>query len=182
MDATDQLAIKIYLQTQVISGFLHNPANERLTDILSRISVRQPESRAMFLKLTDVTVQNGHGGDETLPSAYINKAAIELATTLEADSARGLGANKAGPRPYPFLEKSAVKVRLRLRTSGYVIAGNLYRAAYQMAWHVLDEKPKFLPLTDAEIGASADGDRWNAPFAAVNKDQILLLREEAPLP
>ncbi len=181
MDATDQLAIKLYLQTQVISGFLHNPANQRLTDILSGISVRRPESRAMFLELTDVTVQHGDGGEETLPSAYINKAAIELAATLEADSGRGLGA-KVGPRPYPFVEKSAVRVRLRLRTSGYVIAGNLYRAAHQMVWHVLEEKPTFLPLTDAEIGALANGDRWNSPFVAVNKEQILLLREEAPLP
>ena len=182
MDATNQLAIKLYLETQVISGFLHNPANERLTDILSGTSVRRPEGRAMYLELTDVTVQHGDGREETLPSAYVNKAAIELATTSEAHSGRGLGANKAGPRPYPFVEKSAVRVRLRLRTSGHVIAGNLYRAAYQMVWHVLEERPTFLPLTDAEIGASADGNRWNAPFAAVNKDQIVLLHEEAPLP
>jgi len=182
MDATDLLAIKLYLQTQVISGFVHNPANERLTDILSGVSVRRPESRAVFLELTDVTVQHGDGREETLPSAYINKAAIELATTLEADSGRGIGANKAGPRPYPFVEKSAVRVRLRLRTSCYDVAGNLYRAAHQTVWHVLEEKPAFLPLTDAEIGAFAYGDRWSAPFAAVSKDQILLLREEVPLP
>ncbi len=179
MNGTDQLAIKVYLQTQVISGFFHNPGDERLADILSGIAVKRPESRAMFLELTDATVQHRDAGQESLPNAYINKAAIEFATTSEADSGRGLGA-KAGPRPYPFVEKSPVRVNLR--TSSYFVAGNLYRASYQTVWHVLEEKPTYLPLTDAEIGTLASGDRWNAPFVAVNKEQILFLREDAPLP
>ncbi len=178
MDATNQLSIKLYLQTQVISGYLHNPANERLTNILSRIAVRRPESRAVFLQLSEVTVQHGDGREETLPSAYISKTAIEMATTLEADSGRGLGAEPRS-RLYPFVEKSAVRVRLR--TPGYVIAGNLYRAAHQMVWQVLEETLTFLPLTDAEIGALANGDRWNAPFVAVNKERTILLSEETPI-
>jgi len=179
MDATDQLAIKLYLGTEVISGLLHNRAYERLTDILGGISVSRPESRAMFLRLTDVTVEHVDGREESLASAYVSKTAIELATTLEADSGRGLGA-KPGPKPYPFAEKSPVRVMLQTRS--YVIAGNAYRAAYQTVWHVLEEKPTFLPLTDAEIVTLANGNRWNVPFVAVNKEQILFLREEAPLP
>lgn len=176
MDETDRLAIRLYLRMQVVSGFLHNPADERITDILSGISGKRSESRAAFLELTDVTVQHRDGGEESLPCAYVNKAAVELATAVEADSGRGLGA-KTGPRPYPYVEK--VTVRVRLGTPGYLVAGNLSRAAYQTVWHVLEEKPMYLPLTNAELVSCANGERWNAPFAAVNKERILFLREES---
>ena len=177
MDATDQLAIKLYLQTQVLSGFIYNPSNDRLLDILSGISVKRPESRAKFLELTNVTVQHADGTEEILPTVCVNKAAIELATTSDVDSARGLG-TKVGPKPYPFVEKLVVPVRLQM--SGYAITGSLHRAHYQRVWHVLDEKSTFLPITNADIAALANGDRWKAPFVAVNQEQILFLREEAP--
>ena len=176
MDETERLAIRLYLQMQVVSGFLHNPADERITDILSGISGKRSESRAAFLELTDITVQHKDGGEESLPCAYVNKAAVELAMALEADSGRGIGA-KTGPRPYPFVEK--VAVRVRLLTPGYLVAGNLSRAAHQTVWHVLEEKPMYLPLTNAEVVSLSSGERCNAPFAAVNKEYILFLREEA---
>jgi len=179
MDATNRLGIKLYLQTQVLSGFIYNPSKERLLDILSGISVKRPESRAKFLELTNVTVQHADGKEESLPSAYVNKAAIELATPLDAHSGRGLGA-QVGPKSYPFVEKLVVPVRLR--TSGYAITSSLHRAPYQRAWHVLDEKPTFLPITSVEVVALASGDQWKAPFVAVNKEQILFMREEAPSP
>lgn len=175
MDAAEWLAVKLYLETQVLSGFIYDPCEERLLDILGGLSVRRIESRGRFLELSDVTIRHADGKEERLPNAYVNKATIQLAATLEADSGRGFGA-KVGPKPYPFVEKSPLPVRLR--TPAYAVTGSLHRASHQRVWHVLEEKPTFLPLTNAEICALASGIRWKVPFVAVNKEQILSLREE----
>lgn len=175
MDATDWLAVKLYLQTQVLSGFIHSPYEERLVDVLSGVSVRRPESRARFLELSDVTIYHADGKEERLPTAHVNKATIQLAATLDTDSGRGLGA-KVGPKPYPFVEKISVPVRLQ--TPAYAVTGNMHRASYQSVWHVLEESPMFLPLTNVEICALVNDISSKVPFVAVNKEQILSLQEE----
>ncbi len=62
--------------------------------------------------LSDVTIHHANGKEKRLPTAYINKTAMELATILDSDSARGIGV-KVGHKPYPFVKKSSVPVRLR---------------------------------------------------------------------
>ena len=74
MDATERLAVKLYFQTQVLSGFIHCPYEERLLDLLSGVSVRRPESRGRFLELSDVTIYRADGKEERLPTANVNKA------------------------------------------------------------------------------------------------------------
>lgn len=169
------LAVKLYMQTQVLSGFFYHPYEERLLDLLNGISVRRPEGQGRFLELSDVTIEYTDGEKERLPAAYINKAIIQLATTPDGDSARGIGA-KVGPKPYPFVEKSPVPVRLR--TPAYTVTGSMHRASNQRAWHVLEERPMFLPLTTVEIRTLANVIVAKVPFVAANRDQILSLEEE----
>jgi len=175
MGANAWLAVKLYFQTEVLSGFIYHACEERLLDILSGVSVRRPESRGRFVELSEVTVQHSDGKEERLPGAYVNKATIQLAATLAADSGRGIGA-KIGTKPYPFQQKSTVPVSLR--TAAYAINGNMHRATYQRVWHVLEERPMFLPLTNVDIQALVNGSHWKVPFVAVNKEQILSLQEE----
>lgn len=175
MDATERLAVKLYLQTQVLSGFIYCPYEERLLDLLSGVSVRRLESRGRFLELSDVTIYHADGKEERLPTAYINKATIRLAATLDADSGRGLG-TKVGPKHYPFVEK--IPVPVRLQTPAYAVTGNMHRASYQRVWHVLEETPTFLPLTNVEMHALGSSISSKVPFVAVNKEQILSLQEE----
>ncbi len=106
------------------------------------VAVRRPEGRGMFLDLSDVTIQCADGGEERLPTAYINKATIQLAATSDADAGRGIGA-KAGHKPYPFVDKLAVPVRLRM--PAYALSGSMHCASGQRAWHVLEERLMFLP-------------------------------------
>jgi len=179
MDTAEWLAVKLYMQTQVLSGFIYSPSEDRLLDILGGLSVRRPQSRGRFLELSDVTIQHADGREEKLPAAYVNKATVHLAATSTANSGRGLGA-KLGPKPYPFVEKSPVPVRLL--TAAYAVTGSLHRGNYQRAWHVLEERPMFLPLTNGEICALANGTRWKVPFVAVNKEHVLSLQEEETSP
>ena len=175
MDATEWLGIKLYMQTQVLSGFIYQPSDERLLEFLNGVSVRRPESRGRFLELSDVTIHYANGKEERLLTTYINKATIQLVATLDANLARGVGA-KVGSKPYPFVHKSLLPVRLRM--PAYALAGNMHRASGQRAWHVLEERLMFLPLTNVEIRALANGIWSNVPFVAVNREQILSVQEE----
>lgn len=158
-----------------MSGFIHCPQDERLVDLLSGVSVRSPEDRGRFLELSDVTIYHADGKEEKLPTANINKSTIHLVSTLDADSGRGIG-GKAGPKPYPFMDK--LSVRVTLQTLAYTVTGDMYRASYQKIWHVLEQSLLFLPLTDVEICTLANGTCVHVPFAALNKEQIILLQEE----
>ncbi|GAI32757.1 unnamed protein product [marine sediment metagenome] len=175
MKGAEWLRVELYMQTQILSGFIYQPYEGRLLDLLNGVWVRQPESRGRFIELSEVTIHYVDGKTERLPSAYINKATIQLAATSDGDLARGLGV-KVGPKPYPFMQKLSAPVRLRM--PAYALVGNMHCTSRQRAWHVLEEKLMFLPLTDVKIRALANGIWSNVPFVAVNREQILSLQEE----
>ncbi len=93
------------------------------------------------------------------------------------DPARRRIRRTAGAKPYPFVEKSPVLVRVR--TSAYVLTGSTHLASHQRMQHVIEAGPVFLPLTDVDIRSLESNTEWKAPFAAVNKQQIISLQEEA---
>ena len=169
------LGVRLYLQAHTLSGLVYRAYEERLLDLLNGVSVRRRESRGRFLELREVTIHYVDGKEEKLPSAYINKATIQLAATQDGDLVRSIGA-KPGRKPYPFMPKSSIPVKLW--TPDYALTGNIYRASHQETWRVLEESMMFLPLTDAEIRALADGASLKVPFVAVNREQILWLQEE----
>lgn len=171
----DQLAVNLYLQMYVLSGFIHCPQDERLIDHLSSVSFRRPDSRGRFLELSDVTIYHSDGKEEKLATANINKSTIHLVSTIGANSGRGIG-GKAGPKPYPFMDK--LSMRVTLQTLAYIVTGNMHRASYQKIWYVLEQSLMFLPLTNVEIHKLANGTCSQSPFVAMNKEQIILLQEE----
>ena len=178
MDA-ERLAVTLYLQTEVLIGSIYRPHEQRLLDLLNGAIISRPENSGMFLNLSDVTISHTDGKKERLPTAYINKATIQLAATPDGDSARGIGA-KVGPKPYPFVQKSSVPVRLQM--PAYALIGSMHRASGQRLWNVLEEKLMFLPLTDVKIRPITNGIWWTALFVAVNREQILSLQEEEIAP
>ncbi|HEX9896638.1 MAG TPA: hypothetical protein VGA85_03135 [Dehalococcoidales bacterium] len=178
MELTASQLIKLYMQTQIIIGYIYYaPTPEaRLLDALNGLSDTGPMKRGRFLELTEVTIQYNNGREEKLPATYINKATIHLSGTLDnADVWRGIGA-QAGPKFYPFVEKSPVPVRLE--TQSYIVTGNMYRVSYQKVWNVLEDTSIFLPVTHAQVYTIAIGTQEKVPFIAVNKEHILALQEE----
>jgi hypothetical protein len=179
MELTASQLIKLYMQTQVLVGYIYYaPTPEaRLLDALNGLADNGPVKRGRFLELSNVTIQHADGRQEKLPVSYINKATVQLAGTLGgADAGRGIG-GQGGPKTYPFVEKSPVPVRIE--TQSYVVTGNMYRVAFQKVWQVLEDTPTFLPLTHAQICTVANGIRERVPFVAVNKEHILSLQEES---
>ena len=178
MDA-EPLAVTLYMQTQVLIGFILQPHEQRLLDLLNGALPSPPESSGTFLKLSDVTISHAYDKKEKLPTAYINKATIQLAAAPDGNMARGIGA-KVGPKPYPFVPKSPVRVSLRM--PAYALIGSMHCTRGQRTWQVLEENQMFLPLTDAKIRPLTNGIWWTALFVAVNREQILSLQEEEIAP
>ena len=167
------LAVALYMETQVLTGFI-NHDEERLSDVLNGVSLRR-EHRGRFVELSYVNIQNIDGPEESLAISYINKATIQVATTIDGDLAKGIG-GRVGVKPYPFIEKLPVLVKVRM--PAYIVIGNLHCASRQMARHTLEEKPVFLPLTNVNIRRSNNSHWWKASFAIVNTEQILSWQEE----
>jgi len=177
METSEWLPVKLFTQSQLITGFVYHPREDRLLDILSSISVKRVENRGKFLELRNVRIQNSDGIEESLNDSFINKDSVHLAATFDADSGRGIGA-KMDAKPYPYTQKLTSQVTIR--TSSYIITGDVYRANYQHVWQVLEDMPSFLPLTSVVIFSQASKTKWEAPFVAVNKEQIISLEEPEP--
>jgi hypothetical protein len=179
MELTATQLIKLFMQTQVLTGNIsYAPTPEaRLLDALNGISDMGPVKRGKFLELTKVNIHHSNGKEEKLEVAYINKATVQIAGNMEGgiNAGRGLGALD-GHKSYPFIEKSAVPVRIE--TQDYIVSGNMHRVSYQKIWHVLEDAQLFLPLTYVLVSSRTNGLRERLPFAAINKDHIVSLQEE----
>ena len=173
--ALAQFAVKLYIGTEIIIGYIRRPQEERLLDILNGILAGQSEDSSGFLEVIDMTISHPDGRKEKLPVVYFNKLTIQLAALSDGDTARGIG-GKVGYRYPPFIQKSPVAVRLYMPT--YVLIGSMHCARGQRIRNVLQEKAMFLPVTNARIRAAANGTWWGAPLVAANRKQVLSLQEE----
>lgn len=177
MEGADGTEIILFMQTEVLTGSIVISTIEgRLLDELNGRTSFGPENRDKFFSLTDVTIQHLDGRLEKTTLVHINKETIQMAATSSADTGRGIG-GKTGSKPYPFTEK--VPVRVKIAMSGYEVTGNMYHLSLQKIDHVLLEKTKFVPLTNAEVIALASSKKWNVPFIAINKDHISSLYEDS---
>ncbi len=177
MEQIELPEIMLFMQTETLSGsiFISTPEGRLLDELNGRITPGS-ESRDKFIRLTDVIIQHMDDRQEKVEEVYINKETIQMAGTSSSNIRRGIG-GKPDPKPYPYTEK--VPLPVKIMTLGYEITGNMYRISYQKVDHVLLEKTIFMPITDAEVSSLTSGKRWDVPFLAVNKEQILSLYEQS---
>jgi hypothetical protein len=171
----EKIQVTVYIEAQTITGNVSLPCGQRMSYLLNSIILGQHENNATFLELTDVTISHEDGTKERAQTSFINKAAIQLLTTLEKDLARGIGA-KDGLKHYPYVHKSPI--RASMRTLSYELTGDMHCAGGQRIQQLLEEELTFLPLTDARIRVAKGGDSWGATFVAVNRRQIFSLQYE----
>ncbi len=175
----EEIRVCVHLDAQTITGNVSLPRGKRLSDLLNGSNMGQSEHNTVFLELTDVIVSHKDDTEETTQTSFINKATIQLLTTLDEDLARGIGM-KDSPKQYPYVNKSPVRAKMHMPS--YELSGNVHCAGGQRAPHLLEERLMFLPLTDARIRVSKEDDWRRATFVAVNRGQILSLQyEEAAL-
>ena len=163
--------LTVYLQGRTLVGTLTIPKGLRLSDFLNNGG----KSRSDFLTLTDVTAKLTNGTRETINTVYINKKSIQMITTEDSDSTRGIGALD-GSKQYPFIQKQPRRATIHL--PGFELHGYLYCTEAREVADLFTEERKFLPCTDTLI-YDVDGDNsWKTEFATINKDHISCFKEE----
>lgn len=167
------IEVTLYTQTLVLIGSIYHLEERRLLDLLNNGSDQRGRSTSPFLELSYVHARNPDGRDTTLHTASIEKAAVYMAVLADTNAARGVGA-KDSHSSLPFVPKSPVQVELQM--VDFMINGNMHCASGQKPQDVLDEKTRFLPLTDVTIRMLRN-DIYNieltAPFVAINKEHVV---------
>jgi hypothetical protein len=164
------LALVVYMPGRTLVGTVSIPEGLRLSDFLND----RPKTQTAFLTLTDVTIKLADGTKETLKTVYINKKSIQIITTLDSDSARGIGA-KDGPKQYPFIQKRPVRAKIYL--PGYELSGYLYCTETRGATDLFTEEQTFIPCTDTLIYDVNRDSRWKTDFATINKNHVSCFEE-----
>ena len=159
------LAVVVYMQGRTLVGTISIPEGLRLSDFLND----RPKTQTSFLTLTDVTVKLSNSIRETLETVYINKKSIQIITTLEGDSARGIGAQD-GPKQYPFVQKRPVRATIHM--PGYELNGFLYCTQTKRVTDLFTDEQTFIPCTDTLIYDVNRDSRWKTVFATINKNHV----------
>ena len=174
MDKETWLWMKLYTPTQVLMGYAYYPYQQRLLDLLNSAWPGALEHLAEFLPLSEVAIQYPDGREERAPTAFVNKASVQLVRALEENRSNELG-TEAGHRPYPFIEKLPVVVKLHL--PAYYLTGRIHCARGERVWDVLNHGPRFLPLTDVDMMPEWGSPENGLSFMAVNKGHIINAEE-----
>lgn len=168
------LAIEVYTQSPVQTGRVLCPVAVRVLDLLNNQFFTEPAGDESFLELMET---GSIAGQET-PRVYFRKSAIEIIALTDADTGRGIGAMPSH-KAYPFVCKMPRRVTIDLHS--YTVVGSIHCASNQSVVSILNECKAFLPITDAVI-MDASGFRGERPFVAVNRHQIISLREDRYYP
>ena len=171
----DRIPVSVYVDTEVLTGHVFLLPGKRLSDLLNSAVVTQSEKKDAFLELSDVTIFRGDDTKERTETLRVNKSNIHLLTTPENDLSKGIGA-KSVPRPYPFVQKSPVKVNIRLPICQLI--GTVHCGAGQRVKQLIEGNLMFLPITNARIRLTNRSLWLNILFAAVNREQILFLQNQ----
>jgi len=166
---TQSLALTVYIEGRCLIGNVSIPKGSRISDFLNDTT----KTKNDFITLTDVAIKYRDGKKETSKTVYINKQSVQMITTLEPDSSRGIGA-KDGPKYYPFVKK--IPVRTSIHLPGFEIIGYLHFAE-ETGVSLFAEERTFIPCTDTLICDVNENSRWKMEFAALNKSHISCLEE-----
>ncbi|MFC1866110.1 hypothetical protein ACFLYB_05310 [Chloroflexota bacterium] len=163
--------LTVYIQGHTFVGSVTIPKGVRLTDFLN--NGFQPQTD--FLVLEGVTAKLTNGSRETSKVVYINKKSIQMITTHDLGTTRGIGAMD-GPKQYPYIQKRQKRATINL--PGFKLHGYLYCAETREVADLFTEKQRFLPCTDTLIYNVSGDSNWKAEFASVNKDHISSFKED----
>jgi hypothetical protein len=165
---TQKVDVVVYMESQVLQGYVSIPDNIRLSDFLNSSLANNPDASERFLEMTDVTISYADGKQEQAETIFVNLEAIQMMKTIEKDVARGVGAGDV--KSYPFIDKLPVTAKMRIPS--YELNGCLHCISGQCLALLLTQKGTFLPCTDVRIH-NIHEDTWSdAAFVAINKRRV----------
>ncbi len=164
------LELEVYTQSSVKTGRVFCPSISRMLDLLNDQFSSDAANNKGFLEIMECDAAAGPDA----PKLYFGKSAIDLIALTEANTGRGIGAAPS-QKAYPFVPKMSRRVTIELHS--YTVVGNIHCASDQSVMAILNERKAFLPMT-ATVITDGSGLRGERPFVAVNKNQIISLRED----
>ena len=166
------LSLEFFTEVEVLQAQLYCHPGARILDVLNQNSDENSRSRHAFMGLLEQGTE-AKSAPELSEHVFIRKEMVQFVAAAGNDTGRGLGADP-GSRRYPLVDKTPVKLSVRLRS--YTLTGYSFLVKDQTLKFTLDESAIFLPLTDVSIssGSQAIGQK---PFVAVNKRQIISIKE-----
>ncbi len=170
--STQNVAVSVYMHEQTLTGNIQVPHLKRLSDLLNYNPGGQADT---FITLTDVTMTLADGTKGRAKTVYINKKSIYMITTIDDDSARGIG-GQAGLKRYPYVHKLPVRANIQL--PGYEINGYLHCTDAQNVTELLGSGLAFIPCTKTKIRDVNKHTWWETEFVSVNKSQISCFRQD----
>jgi hypothetical protein len=165
------IPVEMCMKFEIKSGFINCPKFYRLLDMFNG----EGYDNGPFIEIASSPFSNDNSNTSEKPQICVQKSSMELIAVPETNLARGLGSD-SGWRSYPFVLKKPITVNIQLHS--YSLTGTLHLSETQTMRELLNERSQFLPMTDVTISHEYRlyGTR---PFAIVNKNHILVSREES---
>ena len=164
---TQEISVTVYMESQIISGSISLQEHVRLSDYMN--------STATFLRITDGVIYYPKEEKTVLnkkktasKEIYINREAIQMITTIDSNTAKGVCANTKSY--YPYVEKTPSKVIIN--TSNLEIEGSVYLSSKEGIDQLLEKGRTFLPCTKVKMHDFHKDRLIDAGFLAINKKQI----------
>ena len=136
------VVVVVYLESQVLTGYMSLPENTRLSDFLNSSLSDSPDNTNRFLEMTDVTISYTDGKKEKEDKVYINPKSIKMVKTLDKDLTRGIGA--CDVKSYPFIEKVPMPVKMHIQS--YELYGYLHCFKEQSLAALLTQRQTFFTM------------------------------------
>lgn len=159
-------------------GYIYRPHDQRLLDVLNKGLDRSPvadspQSRMVnakdFVFLRDVKVSFPKGGQKHLASTHIRKANILFVAEISG------GQPETGAAELMKVTKKSVGTEVHVPP--YDLVGQMHAEIWEQLADHLEGHNRFLPLTNVSITPELLNIESRFDFVAVNKDQIVYVRE-----
>lgn len=163
-------------------GYTYRLHDQRLLDVLNKGLDQGPaasssQSRMVdseeFLLLTDVRVSFPRGGQKHLASTHIRKANILFVAELSG------GQPETGITELMKVAKKPVETEVHMPP--YDLVGQMHAEIWEQLADHLEGRDRFLPLTNVSITPELLNIESRFDFVAVNKDQVVYVRESTNL-
>lgn len=163
------IPVEVAMQSEIKTGYISCPAFARLLDLFNG----ETDGNAEFFYLASSPEPKAEAF-----RTFLRKSAVDYIAVADINLARGLGSNQSW-KAYPFVPKYPIHVSLQLKNHNVI--GTFHLSEMQTVQELLNEKPRFIPITEATISSNGKliGTR---PFVILNKEHILISREKTALP
>ena len=165
LQAKELLHLELFTGEDILQGTVSCPSSLRLFDVLNQAKE--------FCVFHDFCQSDSEINGDKNDCLYVRTGAISFAAVEDFDTGRGVKAKGKSWVGFPVIAKAQRQVTVRLQNA--VINGDVHFGRGQSLADLMNDERSFLPLTNASI-AFRSNQPLNRPFVAINKRQIILIK------